>query len=45
MSDLPRIINSPEASALYRSIVNYMGTARFNPACEIDIARLKKILQ
>jgi hypothetical protein len=36
MSQLSQILDKPEASQLYRSILNYMKSADFDPQYELD---------
>lgn len=43
MSQLNLIMDKPEARQFYNSIVNYMNTADFNPAQDIDAAQLREL--
>lgn len=43
MSQLNLIMDKPEARQFYNSIVNYMNTADFNPAQDIDAAQLSEL--
>lgn len=43
MSQLNLIMDKPEARQFYNSIVNYMNTANFNPAQDIDAAQLREL--
>ncbi len=44
MSDLEKAAKYPEGKAFYRSVLNYMRSADFNPSAEITVEALKKTL-
>jgi len=43
MSDLPAIIDKPEARQLYTSILHYMNSDTFSPACQISWQELSAL--
>jgi hypothetical protein len=44
MAQLPQIMDKPEASQLYQSLINYLQSEAFDPDYAIGIEKLKEIV-